>query len=201
MDKSITGNHSELNHAGAIAEQSALRNKNIELQEGDVFRPRSSGSWSAFSAVGKGLVPFPKAASRRKTFSESSDAPSLGEGMEPAGSSTSITGSNSRLSSVSSEPSDQKNLTFGNSNQVVYDIDGKFPYTYYENKPTLYDIDGAHRYKYFKAFTSNNVRRMKKNSKPSDLESKNVKPSAPSKCKKEQKRKRRRSPAKERKEN
>jgi len=151
MDKSITGNHSEISHAG-IADQSAIRNKNIELQEGDVFRPRSSGSWSAFSAVGKGLVPFPKAASRRKTFSESSDAPSLGEGMEPAGSSTSITGSNSRLSSVSSEPSDQKNLTFGNSNQVVYDIDGKFPYTYYENKPTLYDIDGAHRYKYFKAF-------------------------------------------------
>ena len=37
MDKSITGNHSEINHAGAIAEQSALRNKNIELQEGYVL--------------------------------------------------------------------------------------------------------------------------------------------------------------------
>ena len=40
-----------------------------------------------------------------------------------------------------------QNLSFGNSDQVVYDIDGKFPYTYYENKPTLYDIDGTHRYK------------------------------------------------------
>ena len=36
MDKSITGNHSEISHAG-IAEQSAIRNKNIELQEGYVL--------------------------------------------------------------------------------------------------------------------------------------------------------------------
>ena len=41
----------------------------------------------------------------------------------------------------------QENLSFGNSSQVVYDIDGKFPFSYYESKPTLYDIDGIHRYK------------------------------------------------------
>jgi len=140
MDKSITSNQSDVNHGG-IAEQ----NKNADLS-GNVFRPRSTGSWSAFSGVGN-LVPFPKAASRRKTFSESSETSSIGEGMEAAGSASNI-GSSSRIS----EPPEQKNLTFGNSNQVVYDIDGKFPYTYYENKPTLYDVDGAHRYKYFKAF-------------------------------------------------
>jgi len=138
MEKSITGNRSEINHGG-IAEQK----KHAELSHEEVFRPRSTGSWS----ITGNLVPFPKAASRRKTFSESSETQSFSEGMEPAGSSTSI-GSNPRLS----ETTEQKNLTFGNSNQVVYDIDGKFPYTYYENKPTLYDIDGAHRYKYFKAF-------------------------------------------------
>lgn len=46
----------------------------------------------------------------------------------------------------------ERNLSFGNSSQVVYDIDGKFPYSYYESKPTLYDIDGLHRYKYYQAF-------------------------------------------------
>lgn len=40
-----------------------------------------------------------------------------------------------------------KNLSFGNSDQVLYDIDGKFPYSYHETKPTFYDIDGIHRYK------------------------------------------------------
>ena len=41
----------------------------------------------------------------------------------------------------------QQNLSFGQSDKVVYDIDGKFPYTYYESKPTFYDVDGVHRYK------------------------------------------------------
>ena len=50
-------------------------------------------------------------------------------------------------SRLSDSQYDGQNLSFGNSNQVVYDIDGKFPYTYYENKPILYDIDGKHRYK------------------------------------------------------
>jgi len=36
---------------------------------------------------------------------------------------------------------------------MVYDIDGKFPYTYYESKPTFYDIDGVHRYKHYKPFS------------------------------------------------
>lgn len=49
-------------------------------------------------------------------------------------------------------PVGQENLSFGASDQVVYDIDGKFPYSVYESKPTFYDIDGIHRYKHFKAF-------------------------------------------------
>jgi len=46
----------------------------------------------------------------------------------------------------------QQNLSFGQSDKVVYDIDGKFPYTYYESKPTFYDVDGVHRYKFYKPF-------------------------------------------------
>jgi hypothetical protein len=46
----------------------------------------------------------------------------------------------------------QENLSFGNTSQMVYDIDGKFPFSYYESKPTFYDIDGIHRYKHYRAY-------------------------------------------------
>jgi len=55
-------------------------------------------------------------------------------------------------SPADSAPPGQENLSFGTSDQMVYDIDGKFPYSVYESKPTFYDVDGIHRYKHFKAF-------------------------------------------------
>lgn len=50
------------------------------------------------------------------------------------------------------QAAEPRNLSFGISENMVYDIDGKFPYTYYESKPVLYDLDGVHRYKHFQAF-------------------------------------------------
>jgi hypothetical protein len=96
-------------------------------------------------------------------MSESSDASSID--TDPLGLSPSTSNVESDYKEVnhSSSPytmearlsgSDKqgKNLSFGNSSQVVYDIDGKFPYSYYESKPTLYDIDGIHRYKHYGAY-------------------------------------------------
>ena len=44
-----------------------------------MFRPRSTGSWSTLLGVGN-MKPSSLAGSRRKTYSESSEASSLGDG-------------------------------------------------------------------------------------------------------------------------
>jgi len=132
--------------------------KSSIVNSGNVFRPRSTGSWSTILGVGNMVYP-PHLRTRRKTYSESSETSSVGDGpldLSSASSSVdrdpkSIISSQSPFNSHS-RISESENLSFGNSNQVVYDVDGKFPYTYYESKPTLYDIDGTHRYKYYKAF-------------------------------------------------
>jgi len=54
--------------------------------------------------------------------------------------------------SAAETPAMQENLTFGHSDKIVYDIDGKFPYSVYESKPVFYDVDGVHRYKHYKPF-------------------------------------------------
>ena len=48
----------------------------------------------------------------------------------------------------------KKGSTFGssapttsNDSNYLYDVDGKFSYTFYEKKPELYDLDGKHGYK------------------------------------------------------
>ena len=65
---------------------------------------------------------------RKKTFSESSDSGSTSEDINQ-----------NQTLTVGSAPTDGKNY--------LYDIDGKFAYSYYEKKPELYDIDGKHKYK------------------------------------------------------
>jgi len=103
------------------------------------------------------------AGTRRKTISESSDTSSVGGGaldntcgspsyvdMDPNVTNRSPSPFSPQTRFSHSENSDQ-NLSFGNSTQMVYDIDGKFHYSYYESKPILYDIDGTHRYKYYTA--------------------------------------------------
>jgi len=120
---------------------------------GNIFIPRSTGSLSTpFAGIGSLGSSFSHSGTRRKTISESSDASSVD--MDPSSICQSPTSSmlpSNTHSRLSDSQYNGQNLSFGNSNQVVYDIDGKFPYTYYENKPTLYDIDGTHRYKYYKA--------------------------------------------------
>eukprot|EP00095_Tigriopus_kingsejongensis_P003983 maker-scaffold141_size315519-snap-gene-0.14 protein:Tk03983 transcript:maker-scaffold141_size315519-snap-gene-0.14-mRNA-1 annotation:"Putative uncharacterized protein MCJ_006000" len=62
---------------------------------------------------------------RKKTMSESSDMSTTDEIPALAG-------------SVGQE-----------SGNYLYDIDGKFAYTYYDHQKELYDMDGKHKYKYF----------------------------------------------------
>jgi len=129
-------------------------NKSSILNSGNVFRPRSTGSWSTFLGVGN-IVSSPQSGNRRKTYSESSESSSVGDGpLDLSSTSTCVDKDPNSINSSQSpfKINESENLSFGNSNQVVYDVDGKFPYTYYESKPILYDIDGTHRYKYYKAF-------------------------------------------------
>lgn len=60
---------------------------------------------------------------RKKTMSESSDV----SGVE--------------------EPNNSTKEEAGQN--YLYDIDGKFAYSYYDHQRELYDIDGKHKYKYF----------------------------------------------------
>ena len=85
---------------------------------------------------------------RQKTLSECSDD------SNPAADSTSQV--RSRSGSVGAKDkavaNNRDNLTMGSSpptdgGNYIYDIDGKFAYSYYEKKPELYDLDGKHRYK------------------------------------------------------